>query len=533
MFRIHDGTAGWIRRGLIVGLAALGVGLLLTGIPYGQRRFLRAHPALRLGHTRQVALWRPPRSLVAGWIIAENRRPGSAAWRIGALPAMVGIQAYADRMSVGRTGLVTLFVSTTAAAFRVDAYRMGWYQGLGGRLVWRSRWLPGAVQSSPVRLPLTNTIEARWRPSVRVWVGPAWPPGDYLLKLVGSDGAACHVPLTVRDDASRAAILVQNSVATWQAYNRWGGWSLYHGPGHRRATIVSFDRPYAGDGSGDFLRDELPLIQTVERDGLDVTYWTDIDLHEHPALLRRHRVLVTLGHDEYWSLAMRQGAQTARDHGVNLLFLGANAVYRHIRLEPSPLGPDRREVNYRVAALDPLSGVDNADVTVQWRAPPTNFPESGLIGEQYECNPVRADMIVVRAASWIFAGTGLRDGDRLRGIVGYEYDRVMPGAPRPRGLRILAHSPVRCLGRRSFSDMTYYTASSGAGVLATGTISWICALTDSCVPGWGDPADGPLVRRVTENVLGVFGLGPAARRHAPVRVTALGRPRVARRTGRS
>ena len=176
MFRSHDGTAGWIRRGAIVGLAALGVGLLLAGIPHGHRRLLRAHAALRLGHTRQVTLWRPPRLLVAGWIIAENRRPGSAAWRIPDPLASVGIQAYADRVSVGRAGLVTLYVSTTAAAFRVDAYRMGWYQGLGGRLVWRSRWLPGAVQSSPVRLPLTNTIEARWRPSVRVQVGPAWPP---------------------------------------------------------------------------------------------------------------------------------------------------------------------------------------------------------------------------------------------------------------------------------------------------------------------------------------------------------------------
>jgi hypothetical protein len=134
---------------MIVVLATLGVALLLAGSLHSHWRLLQGHPALPSGHTRQVALWRPPRSLVAHWIIAENRRPGSAAWQIRDLRVTTGIQAYADRVSVGRTGLVTLFVSTTAAAFRVDAYRMGWYLGLGGRLVWRSRGGGGGPPPPP------------------------------------------------------------------------------------------------------------------------------------------------------------------------------------------------------------------------------------------------------------------------------------------------------------------------------------------------------------------------------------------------
>lgn len=98
---------------------------------------------------------------------------------------------------------------------------------------------------------------------------------------------------------------------------------------------------------GEFLGNEYPLVRLVESLGLDVTYWTDIDLHRHPERLLGHRTLVSLGHDEYWSTRMRWGAEAARGHGVNLAFLGANAVYRHIRLEPSPTGPDRQQVNYK------------------------------------------------------------------------------------------------------------------------------------------------------------------------------------------
>src|SRR5205814_2248066 len=72
-------------------------------------------------------------------------------------------------------------------------------------------------------------VEAPWRPSLRFTIDEQWPPGDYLLKLVGSGGQQRHVPLTVRDDSSRAAYLVQNSVTTWQAYNMWGGYDFYYG----------------------------------------------------------------------------------------------------------------------------------------------------------------------------------------------------------------------------------------------------------------------------------------------------------------
>jgi len=192
----------------------------------------------------------------------ENQRPGTTAWQISQLGAPDAIEGWADHVSAANGDRVRLFVSTTAPRFRVEAYRMGWYGGLGGRLVWRSSQLPGRRQAPPVRTPGTNMLATRWRPSLTVTVGPAWPPGDYLFKLV-ADGGQRYVPLTVRDDASRAALVIQNDVATWQAYDLWGGYDLYQGPDGAAATrsrVVSYDRPYdpAGEGAGDFLGNEYP-----------------------------------------------------------------------------------------------------------------------------------------------------------------------------------------------------------------------------------------------------------------------------------
>ena len=215
----------------------------------------------------------------------------------------------------------------------------------------------------------------------------------------------------------------------------------------------------------------------AERLGLDVTYWTDVDLHERPGLLMNHRALISLGHDEYWSSGMRRGALAARVHGVNLAFLGANDVYRHIRLVPSPLGKDRREINYKVASEDPMFGVDNEEVTSQWREAPVPRPESVLLGGLYQCNPVHADMVVAAASSWVFAGTGMTNGDRLPGAIDLEYDRVDGSLPTPASVQILAHSPLTCQGRGDHADVTYYTTRSGGGVIDMASQGWIPLLT--------------------------------------------------------
>ena len=299
--------------------------------------------------------------------------------------------------------------------------------------------------------PATKTWSAPWETSLTVTTDATWPPGQYLLRLESSDGGATFVPMVIRDDGSRSGILMQSAVTTWQAYNGWGGASLYQG-NNGRADVVSFDRPYTGNGSGEFLGREYEFIYLVERLGLDVSYWTDVDLHERGQLATNHKAVVIPGHDEYYTVEMRQNLEAARDAGVNLGFFGANNVYRRIRLEPSSIGPSRHEVNYRDASRDPLNGIDPTRVTTSFREAPAANPESSLIGNYYECNPVKADWVVGDPTMWMFEGSGFTKGERVPGMVGNEYDRVTAGVPTPENIQVLAHSPVDCKGLQSYAD---------------------------------------------------------------------------------
>jgi hypothetical protein len=264
------------------------------------------------------------------------------------------------------------------------------------------------------------------------------------------------------------------------------------------------------------------MVTMMESLGLDVSYTTDVDVSERPQVLLQHRAYISLGHDEYWTLSMREGITAARDAGVNLVVLGANAVYRHIRLKPSPLGQDRLEVDYKDSHADPLFGKNNADVTPwAWRDPPNNAPESLLLGEMWQCNPVQADMVVTDSSQWLFKGTGLQNGSRIPSIVGPEYDHFDPYVPNPGNVAVVARSPVRCGGQREEADMTYYSAASGAGVWDTGTIDWVGSLFPFCdTCGNQGPAT-----KITINVLTAFGAGPAGSVHPSVaNVLRTGKP---------
>jgi hypothetical protein len=407
---------------------------------------------------------------------------------------------------------------------------MGWYQGYGGRLVWRSAETPGHTQQIPSPKPSTNVIECNWAPSIYFHVTDAWPPGNYLLKLVGSNGQQKLMPFIVRDDSSTSTYVIQNSVTTWQAYNLWGGYSLYYGVDgsgqsyDNRSRVVSFDRPYGlanrdwADGAGDWLGNDFPFVMLAERLGLDLTYWSDLDFSANPSLLGRHQMLVSLGHDEYWSTSMLDGALAARAAGVNFAFLGANACFRHIRVQNSPVGPNRQVVCYKDPYEDPLFGVNNAEVTADWPSGPVPRPECVLVGNMYQSNPVSASLVAADTAAWGLAGTGMRAGDKLPRVVGTEYDAYQPGLPgSPANLEIWAHSPLECRGIPGHADMTYYAQPRAGGVFATGTNWWVSKLSDNvgkCSSGVVfKPVAGvtSTLMQVTRNVLEVLGSGPAGK----------------------
>ncbi len=495
----------------IVALAALGLlvaGCSSAGGPAGAgsaNRTVRAS-----GRTKPATALPFP--------VAENRKRGTLGWQIRHVPAPGAVEGFADRVSVLPGQAFRLFVSTTARRWRVEAFRMGWYGGAHARRVWESGWVRGIRQRGPVIAPRTNMVTAAWRSPLTLRTA-GWPVGDYLLRLDASTGAHRYVPVTVRSASTAGKVVLLNDVTTWQAYNMWGGYDLYEGPGGfaNRSRAVSFDRPYQHNrrdtGAEWFLSYDQAAVALAEKTGVPLAYETDVDLDTNPGLLTRARAVITLGHDEYYSAAMRARLMAARAAGTNIAFLGANAVFRHVRFASSRFGHDRIVICYKVAAEDPLLGKDNAATTQDWREPPDPRPESVLTGVYYQCNPVSASYVVYDPHNWIFAGTHARKGESFAGVVGPEYDRVDGSVPVPRPIEVLSHSPLTCGGTVSYADSVYYTTSSGAGVFAAGTMRWVCALRGAACGHGVTRAAGLFVDTATTNLLRAFAAGPAGRTH--------------------
>ena len=461
-----------------------------------------------------------PNLAVAENIRAQNALPGDPHWRITDPAHLYQLQGFADHTDVLPGAPFRLFVSTTAPSFRVLAFRIGWYGGDLARLVWTSPVTPGRYQAAAKIVQPGSMVVAPWQPSLTVPT-TGWPPGSYLLRLDASTGVQSYVPITIRSPSVAGRVVLVSAVTSYQAYNGWGAYSLYGGPGGtfaNRGRRVTFDRPLSyNHGAGAYFQLELPLVALAERLGLPLAYITSIDLDLYPDVLDGARAVISEAHDEYWSPAMRATVTRARDQGVNVAFFGANAIFRKIRFESSPLGPDRIEVNYKIPQEDPLYGKDNALVTGNWPTPPAADPESSLVGQSYVCSFGRnVPMIVTDPGNWIWAGGGVYRGESLPGLEGPEVDQVNPAEPTPRPLEVLAQSPVGCGAVPSYSDVTYYVAASGAGVFDSGTEDWICALPDAAecpASGVGQPAVRRAIRAATSNILIAFAAGPAGRAH--------------------
>jgi hypothetical protein len=473
----------------------------------------------------------------------ENARPGTEEWRLTRPALEREIEGYGSRTSVNRGEQINLFVHTSDPAYRVEIYRMGWYGGAGARLVSGPTVRQGTEQPVPLMDPRTGLVECAWRDPYVVTAADgsgreSWVSGIYLAKLTGmASGAQAYIIFVVRDDDRPSAFLFQSSVTTYQAYNNWGGKSLYDFNSiGGRAFAVSFNRPYArssnpaaayGNGAGDFVTNnavpptdasspagwEYNMVRWLEREGYDVTYSTNVDTHANGRLLDRHKGWLSIGHDEYWTWQMRTHVEAARDRGVNLAFFSGNVCYWQIRLEPSTQtgDPDRTIISYKDDALklDPAAhgGPGTERLTVRWREHPVNRPEESFIGVMYDGNPVDGDILIMHPNHWSMEGTGLELGDRLPRLLGYEADRTWGHAPR--GTTILAESPYQFDGQSHLAHMASYSLADGTTVFAAGTIQWSWGLDDFNAPDLRQSALSPQAQQITRNVLARFKRTPA------------------------
>ena len=433
-------------------------------------------------------------------IPAENLRPGEKTWNVGQDATNREVELYADRISAQAGETVTVMVSSdTPHSATWTLYRVGWYGGAGARRV--DQGGPIQVWQQPACPPSTATalVRCAWTPTFQVQLAPDALAGLYAIRVTRDDNFFAMAPFVVVDDRP-ADVLLKASVLTWQAYNGWSGESLYVDATGRmpagEAIQVSFDRPIAdANGLGRMLYDDTNPARFLERHGYDVTYTTGARIAARgSAELLRAGVFVSSSHDEYWTGEERAAADEALAIGQPLIFFGANAEYWKVRLEAWEDVENPRVITcYKGRTkFDPVQ----SDVTGRFRDPPINLPENELIGTMYEdWMNLAQPWIVADATSWLFAGTGLANGDTLPYLVGYEYDRTFDNGVSPSGLQVLAHSPVvSAQGRPSFSETVTYRAQSGALVFGSGTMDWTMGLEV------GERGDAR-VARMTANVL--------------------------------
>lgn len=506
-----------------------------------------AHPRLRAAFTAVTAslalvavgvvgLPESAAAACANPVACENAKTGAnpSEWDING-SGSDDIQGFATDISVNAGSKLDFKVDTTARAYTIGIYRTGWYQGLGARKV--ATVTPSATlpQSQPgcITDVATELVDCgNWKVSAS-WNVPADAvSGVYVALLSRADtGGRSHVTFIVRNDASRSDIVFQTSDPTWQAYNGYGGSNFYAGGQNGRAYKISYNRPFAtrGDNNGrDFyFSGEYAQVRFLERNGYDVTYLAGVDSDRSGALLRNHKVFLSVGHDEYWSGAQRANIEAARDAGVNLQFLGGNDGYWRTRYAASAdtsATPYRTLISYKETwaneKIDPA-----AEWTGTWRDPrfaPTsagaNRPENRLIGTLYMANhndlPITVSSAEGKLRLWRGTSlTSLASGASAAlaaHTVGYESNEDLDNGSRPPGLIRLSTTTgptpeyLQDYGNTvkagtTTHHLTMYRAPSGALVFSAGSIQWAWGL-DQEHDGNGSAADSR-IQQAQVNVL--------------------------------
>ncbi|MDO5735300.1 MAG: hypothetical protein Q4P15_02375 [Propionibacteriaceae bacterium] len=438
--------------------------------------------------------------------VVENALPGTRDWRITTFTPESNLAGFTGEESFLPGDEVQLRVDSPGRAVEVKIYRLGHYGGLGGRLVTSAPVQAGAAQPA-CTVDSDRMVECLAWSVTHTFDTTGWTPGIHLAKIINDAGEA-YVPIILRSPSHEGTVTVVSATSTHQAYNYYGQHSLYRGTdgtSATRALKVSFNRPF-GSASHKITMYELGPIQHMESLGEKLSYTTSRGLESNPTTFAGSPAMVFLGHDEYWSVAMRSNVEQLRDRGTNLLFLGANSAFWRIRWSTD----GRRITAYKDVKLDP---VKDATSTTLFRVAPFANPEARLLGGQYVCNGVDntnlAPLIISDPTFWAFKGTGVRKGQTLPNMVGHEIDQVV--AESPSNVVVAGHSPYECDDRVvRYSDLTYYTAPSGAGVVNVGTFGFSYALT---INPTAPPESVAFARSVVTTLVREAGKGPLGPRY--------------------
>lgn len=406
-----------------------------------------------------VTIFQIPHTTIA----EENAKDGHDGWRLTRPDSTV--VAFTVPSSVTSGESLKFHVASGSSRYKLSVYRLGWYGGKGGRLMYEKDAIVSPRVSTAVD-PKTRTTIASWGPSHSVDVPDDWRSGIYVAVATASNGGQSLTPFWIRSKEAVAPAIASSGLLTAAAYNNWT-LSLYGG-----ATAVGLDRPNrARGGAGEVLPWDLALVRHMERSGIDTDYMADVDSHDHEDIYNGRKLIALMGHHEYYSAEMRQRIEKAVAEGVNIAVFGANAIYWRIRLENSAFGTNRIVVCYK-NGRDP----DSENPTGRFRDQGNH--EARLLGVAYEQTSAGDDWVVANPQHWVFENTGLGKGDRLKRLIGPEYDSIMDRVP-PSGAReILAESTVNPGPKQGHSYACMVTNESGARIFTVGSLDWVFGLDD-------------------------------------------------------
>jgi predicted small lipoprotein YifL len=453
------------------------------------------------GERQPLALFTPADDSVTGPAIrAENNLPGCQECDPPRLPASeTDVAAFLDVRSVAPGDSVHVFGIARDSQLSIRLYRLGWYAGAGGRLV-LDAGVARVPVSGPCTAPAPGPVECAWPEVASFRVPPDAFPGVYAVRYQDRGGEGGVIPLVIRNRRP-TPILVVLSFNTYQAYNGWGGSSLYDLGPVVQVPRVSFHRPYTDwTLERHFRSTDLPLVRFLERWGYPVSYLSDADFDADSSLGDRSRLVVISGHAEYWTTTMRHHADRLVGGGVGMGFFGGNDVFWRVRTEGRAAGYLGDVVVCYKHQDDPLS-MDRSPATGHFRDGWVKEPENALIGVMYDFKTDTRQYapLAVRDTDWVFfRGTGFEAGSRTPAIGGWEGDRIMDNGHTPRGIRVLFEA--RFISDDGVADVmqtTFYTAKSGAGVFAAGTVGWNWGL-DDLQPRTTDPRLQQFVRNLLD-----------------------------------
>lgn len=420
-----------------------------------------------------------------GLIESENSKPGTHEWQLqytsfdtpvsmASYPMIrylrsVSIEGYVSKASLLPGETLDFKVSMrNPGKFLIDIYRMGYYGGKGGRHMVRLGSFTGLRQEDPM-MGVERLRECNWETATTFTIPKDWPSGVYLGKLSIDEpfGKQSYVIFVVKE-RRKSDLLCQVSDLTWQSYNKWpfrdsmyddGSTAVWYvGPNVR----VSFDRPYAkygqifdaplSAGSGEYLLWEHPMTYWLEQQGYDVTYCSNLDLHFDPGILNSSKVFLSVGHDEYWTREMFESAIKARDNGLSLAFFSGNALSGEIALYDSSNGTPGR-------AFARKQKFDNEEQLMGLTSYGVGF----------------GDWVVKDPGHWIYKGTGMKAGDKIPGIIGWEYHG--PPIPNIAGLEVVAEGPLSAPSKEPHMAVVY-PGPKGNWVFNAGTIWWAEGLSN-------------------------------------------------------